>query len=124
MLYKLYLHYKTKMSTAIDFAYTTMGNLYKATALKVKLFNGRAIENEYNRCISEYAIKMLDKRGVNLIQLVMPLHTNYKGKNSVRVMCFLKMKGIRTEDEPERVCLDISHEDWKNFCEKNDPLEY
>jgi len=110
--------------SAIDFAYTTMGNIYKATALKVKLFNRRAIENEYNRSMSDEGIKMLDSRGMNVLQLVMPLHTNYKGKNSVRVMCFLKLKGTKNEDEPERVCLDISHEDWKNFCEKNDPLEY
>ena len=109
--------------SAIDFAYTTMGNIYKATALKVKLFNRRAIENEYNRSMSDEGIKMLDSRGMNVLQLVMPLHTNYKGKNSVRVMCFLKLKGTKN-DEPERVCLDISHEDWKNFCEKNDPLEY
>lgn len=108
------------MTTAIEFAYTTFGNVYKATALKVKLFNRQAIKNEYNRSMSDEGIKMLDSRGMNLLQLVMPLHTNHFGKNSVRVMCFLKMK---KEDEPKRVCLDISHEDWKDFCEKNDPLD-
>jgi len=106
--------------TSIDFAHSTMGKLYKATALKVKLFNSKALAHGYNRSISDEGIKKLDSRGMNLLQLVMPLHTNYAGKNSVRVMCFMKMKG---NGEPQRVFLDISHDDWKDFCEKNEPIK-
>jgi len=106
--------------TSIDFAHSTMGNLYKATALKVKLFNRKALTHGYNRSISHEGIKKLDSRGMNLLQLVMPLHTNYAGKNSVRVLCYMKMKG---NGEPQRVCLDISHDDWKDFCEKNEPIK-
>lgn len=108
------------MTTAIDYAYSTMGHIYKATALKVKLFNRHALKNEYNRSISDEGIKKLDARGVHLLELVMPLHTNFAGKNSVRVLCYMKMKG---KDEPQSVCLDISHDDWKDFCEKNEPIK-
>jgi hypothetical protein len=104
---------------SIDFAHSTMGKLYKTNALKVKLFNRKALKNEYNRSISDEGIAKLDTRGTNLLQLVMPLHTNYAGKNSVRVLCYMKMKG---NDKPESVCLDISHDDWKDFCEKNEPI--
>lgn len=113
-------NYQDTMTTAIDYAYSTMGHIYKATALKVKLFNRRALKNEYNRSISDEGIKKLDTRGTNLLELVMPLHTNFAGKNSVRVLCYMKMKG---NDEPQRVCLDISHDDWKDFCEKNEPIK-
>jgi hypothetical protein len=103
----------------IDFAHSTMGNLYRASPLKIKLFNKKAVAEEYNRSISDEGINQLDRKGTNLLQLLMPLHTNFAGKNTVRVMAFLKMRG---KDEPETVCLDISHKDWREFGEKNEPI--
>jgi hypothetical protein len=108
------------MTNPIDFAHSTVGNLYTATALKLKLFNRKALTHGYNRSISDEGIKLLDNRAINLIQLMMPLHTNYAGKNSVRVLCYMKMKN---HTEPKQVFLDISHEDWMDFCEKNDPIK-
>jgi len=107
------------MSTAIEFAHTTLGNFYKASAQQIKHFNRRAVSLKYNRSISDEGIKELDPKGWGLIQMVMPFHTNYAGKTSIRVICYMKIKG---SDQPERVFIDISHEDWKDFCDKSKPI--
>lgn len=103
----------------IDYAHGTMGKMYSCKTLKIKYWNNAAVKNNYNRALDDKLIAQIDPHGVHVVNLIMPIHTNYKGVSTVRVMGFLKCKG---KDAPVTFIMDISHKHWRDFCSISDPL--
>jgi len=111
--------YIPTMADDISFAHSTFGKYYRVSPLKVKLFNKWAVEAGYNRSLTDEAVKKMDSRKVAVAQLVIADHLNYEGKVSTRIQFMIGFKG---NDKPEIVFIDVSNKNWREFCEKNEPV--
>ena len=99
--------------SVISFAHRSMDKWYAFSTDEIKTLNQTAIAKEYNRAIDDETIALLKDDSQILMRCVIPDHTNFAGKFSIRAM-LVCMIG----DEKETMCLDISHKDWKNMCAK------
>jgi hypothetical protein len=100
----------------ISFAHSSNGKWYGVSTDELKALNDLAVKADYNRSISDEGVELLKPDAIHAICLVLADHTNYAGKFSIRAMVKCQMTD---SDEPETVCLDISHREWfKRFSKR------
>ena len=108
-----------QMPNDIAFAHQSVHSVWIAGTPQMKRWNKIAVEREFNRSLTDEAIALLDYNGKHLVRCVLPIHTSMTGKITVRVFVMMKMKD---KNEPETACLDISHADWRRFCQHADEV--
>lgn len=87
---------------------------------QLKFLNEQSIKKEFNRAISKQGIARLDRYAKHMLLLVLPYHTNYAGKVSMRVIVHTRLVG---EDDSKNIAmLDITQSHWKQVCEMSKHL--
>lgn len=90
-----------------------MDNAKIITSSQLKTIVNEAIKYNFNRAVSNEAVKNLDKEGFNLINIILPFHNgDFAEVAHHRCQVYAKVYG---QEEPREFILDVAVESFNKF---------